>query len=416
MSVFEWRHVPVGLDARRWVTRTACRTVLVAVHTVTSGQRLMDVVRLLGPDLRIQVVFTVAPDVFGEGVEEFLRTAGAIVVPWLQATQLEFDLALAAGYGSIHELHAPLVVVPHGAGYSKLTVQWQGGRTVARTVYGLDTQRLIHNGSVVPAAIVLAHQADLATLARSCPEAVPAASVVGDPCYDLLVASTGQRLIYRRSLAVTEGQKLVVVASTWGTRSLFGQADGLLPRLVAELPGERFRVVTLLHPNVWNGHGTWQVRSWLAGCLRQGLGLVPPAADWRGVLVAADWIIADHGSLGVYGAAVNVPLILAGFAERRAGLFTLIGSREPDADPESASALLASTAPRLHPGRSLRGQLSRAAAAYSPSQYEQVTARITSQPGRFDQNMRRLMYRLLRLRQPAVIPAARVAEPPFLIT
>jgi hypothetical protein len=284
-------------------------------------------------------------------------------------------------------------------------------------VYGLDAQRLLHNGSVVPAAIVLAHQADLAILARTCPEALPAASVVGDPCYDLLVASVGQRPAYRRALGVTERQKLVAVISTWGTHSLFGHANGLLPQLVAELPGEEFRVVALLHPNVWSGHGNWQVRAWLADCLQQGLGLVPPAADWRGVLVAADWIIADHGSLGVYGAAVDVPLVLAGFPQHRAGLPARVaGFRGHDVDHGSPSALLAATAPRLHPGWPLQGQLSRAAASYSSSRYEQVAARITSQPGRFDQNMRRLMYRLLRLRQPAVISAARAAEPPFLIT
>jgi hypothetical protein len=94
----EWRYVPVGPDADRWVTRTRCRIVLVVVHTVTSGQRLMDVVRLLGPDMRIQVVFTAAPDVFSAGVSEFLETVGGVVVPWLQATQLQFDLALAASY------------------------------------------------------------------------------------------------------------------------------------------------------------------------------------------------------------------------------------------------------------------------------------------------------------------------------
>jgi hypothetical protein len=93
MSAVEWRRVPVGPDAGRWVTRTDCRIVLVVVHTVTSGQRLMDVIRLLGPDLRLQVVFTIAPDVFNMGVNEFLKAVGGVVVPWLQATQLEFDLA-----------------------------------------------------------------------------------------------------------------------------------------------------------------------------------------------------------------------------------------------------------------------------------------------------------------------------------
>jgi hypothetical protein len=404
MSALEWRRVPVGLDAGRWVTRTGCRIVLVVVHTVTSGQRLMDVAGLLGPDLRIQVIFTVAPDVFSEGVSDFLRAVGGIVVPWLQATQLEFDLALAASYGSIHELHAPLIVLPHGAGFGKLAARQPGHRAVAaRGAYGLDAQRLVRDGCVIPAAIVLPHDADLARLAGTCPEALPVASVAGDPCFDLLLASAAERPAYRRSLAVGEGQKLVVVTSTWGPQSLFGQAEALLPRLLAELPRNQFCVVALLHPNVWYGHGTWQVRAWLAACLRRGLGLIPPEADWRAALAAADLIVADHGSLGVYGTVVKVPLMLAGFPAQ-------------EVDPGSASAALAKAAPRLYPDRPLIGQLSKAAAAYCPSRYEQVTARITSQPGRFDRNMRRLMYGLLRLSQPAVISPPPVAAPPSLIS
>lgn len=404
MCAFEWCRVPVGLDAGRWVTRANCRTVLVVVHTVTCGQRLLDVVRLIGSDLRVQVIFTIAPDVFGEGVSDFLQSVGGIVVPWLQATQLEFDLALAASYGSIHELHAPLIVLPHGAGYSKLTPSRPGHHLVAaRGVYGLDAQRLVHDGSVVPAAIALPHNADLARLAATCPQAIPVASVAGDPCYDRLVASAAQRLAYRRSLGVHDGRKLVVVTSTWGPRSLFGQAEQLLPQLLTTLPANVFRVVALLHPNIWYGHGIWQIRAWLADCLNQGLGLIPPEADWRGALIAADWIIADHGSLGVYGAVANVPLILAGFPAR-------------DVDPVSPSAALAEVAPRLHPGRPLLRQLSRASAEYCPSHYDQVTARITSQPGRFDGNMRRLMYRMLRLRQPTAVPEAPACAPPFLIT
>lgn len=402
MASAEWLRVPVGLDGSRWVTRSQCRTVLVVVHTVTSGQRLMDVIRLLGSDLRIQVVFTCAPDVFNEGVTEFLRAAGGIIVSWLQATQTRFDLAVAASYGSIDELHAPVVVLPHGAGYGKYPAQKPGNSATAdRRPYGLDPQRLVRDGRVVPAAIVLPHDADRARLGRACPAAVAVAAVAGDPCYDILIASSALRPAFRDSLAVGDRRKLVVVASTWGQRSLFGATQELLPRLISELPGDEFRVVALIHPNVWFGHGAWQVRAWLSDCLRQGLGLMPPEADWRAALVAADVIVADHGSVGVYGTAVKVPLLLTGAAC-------------PDLDPDSANALLAKLAPQLR-HRSLRAQIARAAAEFQPSRYKPVIARLTSQPGRFDQNMRRLMYGLLRLSLPPENPAPAPAARPFLI-
>ncbi len=155
-----------------------------------------------------------------------------------------------------------------------------------------------------------------------------------------------------------------------------------------------------MHPNIWHGHGAWQIRAWLQNCLDQGLGLLPPEADWRAALVAADLILADHGSLAVYATAVGRPLLLTGTT--------------PELDPGSPGAMLAAIAPRLRPGRSLLRQLSRAEASYRPDLFAPVTARITSQPGRFDPNMRELMYRLLRLRPPGAVQAPQVAALPFL--
>lgn len=401
MSTRDWRQVrvPIGLDAHRWATRGDCRTVLVIVHTVTSGQRLLDAVQLLKSDLRVQVVFTMAPDAFNNGVEEFLAGVGGVVVPWQQATQLSFELALAAGYGGLHEVHAPLIVMPHGAGFNKL-VRRADRAAGEGIVYGLDPQRLVRDGEVVPAAIVLPHEADRARLAQTCPEALPAAAVAGDPCHDRLVASLPLRETYRRALGVYPGQRLVVVTSTWGPRSLFGTRDDLIPRLLTELPRDH-RVLALFHPNVWAGHGPWQVRAWMADHLRRGLGLLPPEADWRSALAAADWIIGDHGSVALYGAVTGVPIVLADFAIR-------------DVDPSSGIAELAKVAPRLSPRRSLSAQLTRALAEHEPDRYRQAIARITSAPGEFNRNMSRLMYRHLGLRPPATIPTTDPVPPPFL--
>jgi hypothetical protein len=401
MSGEEWRRVPIGLDARRWVTRPDCKAVLAVVHTVTSGQRLLDTVRLVESDLRIQVVFTMAPDVFSNGVAEFIDGLGVVRIPWRQATQQRFDLALAASLGAVHEIHAPLVVMPHGAGFNKLVRGHEGARAVSGSVaYGLDARRLVYDGVVVPTAIVLSHHSDLGRLGRACPEAVPVATVVGDPSYDRLTASLAHRATYREALAVAPDQTLVVVCSTWGPQSLFGRRSGLLPRLLAELPRRRFRVVALLHPNVWFGHGVWQVRTWLAECLRQGLSLVPPESDWRSVLAAADMIIGDHGSATLYGTVTGAPVVLASFPES-------------EVDPASPFGALAAVAPRLSPHMSLREQLTRA--ENQRGGYRSVAERITSAPGRFDRNMRRLMYRLLRLKQPATIAPAAPAAVPFLL-
>lgn len=402
MSDIEWRRVPIGPDASRWVTRVGCKVLLVIVHTVTTGQRLLDVVRLVESDPRIQVVFTMAPDVFGNGVRKFIEGLGALPVSWQQAVNTPFDLAVAASLGALHEIHAPLIVLPHGAGYTKLVSRRRDARAVgARATYGLDAQRLVHDGVVVPTAIVLPHRADLRELGQSCPEALPVAAVVGDPAHDKLAASLRHRYVYRRALRVQPGQRLVVVASTWGPKSLFARCGDLFSRLVCELPSDRFRVVALLHPNIWYAHGVRQVRAWLADALRRGLTLLPPEEDWQAALAAADWIIGDQGSATTYGAIIDVPVLLGCYAE-------------DDVNPNSASAELAALAPRISPDEPLADQLTKAAKAFSPGRYRRVVERLTSEPGRFNRNMRRLMYKIMGLPQPATIPPDTPAAPPEL--
>src|ERR1700733_2723618 len=93
MGYIERAHGPFGLDAQRGQTLRYQRTALVVIHTVTSGTRLADVVPLLEPDLRVQVVFTHAPSaLISGGVHDYLDRLGGVVVPWQQATQTRFDL------------------------------------------------------------------------------------------------------------------------------------------------------------------------------------------------------------------------------------------------------------------------------------------------------------------------------------
>ncbi|WP_019634123.1 hypothetical protein [Actinomadura atramentaria] len=391
----------MGPDADRLTTRAAARTVLLVVHTVTSGQRLLDAARLLEDDLRVQTVFTQGPDVFGAGVPEFLARLGAVTISWEQAVSARFDLAIAASDGGTHEIHAPLIMMPHGAGFNKLVLRGAGRAAGSRMVYGLDSQRLVHDGALVPSALTLAHRDDRATLARTCPAALPVAEVVGDPAYDTLRVSLDRRASYQVALGAGDGRRLVVVASTWGRNSLFARRPELWSRLLDELPADEFRIVTTLHPAIWSTHGLWNIRTWMAGYLRRGLGLLPVEADWRAAIAAADWVIGDHGSVTVYGAVTGNPVLLGSFSAA-------------DLDPASPAALLGEAAPRVTGRSGLRRQLLQAAENHRPDLYAPVARRITSEPGQFHRNMRRLIYRMLKLRQPAAVPTVFPAEPPRL--
>ncbi|MGW2281578.1 hypothetical protein [Streptomyces sp. NPDC001770] len=373
------------------------KRVLAVVHTVTYGKRLLDVLSLLEGDFRLQVVFTAPPHDFGDGVPAFLAGLGSVVLPWDQAIGMTFDLALAAGPRGVQHIDAPLITLPHGANYLKRVTEGADAG-----VAGLRRQDLLPGGRP-PAAVVVPHHADLSELARTCPEALPLAHVIGDPAHDRIAASLPLRAMYRRALGIAEGQKLVVAVSTWGAHSSFGRFDALLPRLIGELPAARYRAALLVHPNVWAGHGAYQVRSWLARCAHLGIGIVPPEADWRSVLIAADWIIGDHGSVTLYGTLTGAPMLLA-------------ASPAHEINPSSPAAALAAHAPTLSPTHPLLDQLDYVAREHRHEEYAAVRSRITSEPGRFNRNMRRLMYELLGIGQPAHEPATVPLPDPLPLT
>ncbi|MCK7623142.1 hypothetical protein MUU72_08530 [Streptomyces sp. RS10V-4] len=383
----------------QWLTLPGCKKILFIIHTEVYGKRLCDLLPLLESDFRVQVAFTLAPHAFNSGADRLLRSLGAAVLPWEEAVRTDFDLALAAGSQGTEQVRAPLIRLPHGAGHLKLSRVADDRPGTPRSVGGLGRKYLMWNGKVVPKAFGLAHRDELAQLERACPEALPIAEVVGDGCYDRIAKSLPLRERYRSALGLRAGQKLVLVSSTWGLGSSFNRLDALLPRLLAELPQHVYRTAILVHPNVWAGHGSWQVGAWLAACRRSGITVFPQEADWRAPLIAADWVIGDHGSVTLYATMTRASILLARFPGQ-------------DVNPESPGAALALAAPALSPAHPLTEQLAYAAAEYPAQEYARIAARISSEPGRFQRNMRRLMYRMLGIGQPAYTPATEALPPP----
>jgi hypothetical protein len=383
-----------------WITLPVRKKVLVLVHTEVYGRRLQDVLSLLEADLRIEVVFTVAPHAFNRGVAQFLSGLGATVLPWPEAISTQFDLALAAGSQGMEQIQAPLVRISHGAGHMSLARVPEGQQATGIREPGGITGRgyLTWKGAVIPRAIALPHRDDLRALARWCPEALPLAEVVGDPTYDRIAASMPFRPRYRESMGISPEEHLVLATSTWGRKSTFNRLDALLPRLLAELPRRRYKVALLVHPNVWSQHGHYQVRSWLADCRRAGVLVLPPEADWRAALVASDSVIGDYGSVTLYASMTGVPIVMARYPHH-------------DANPASPGVDLALATPFLSPTRPLAEQLAYAAAVRPRREYARVARRISSEPGRFNTRMRRLMYRILGLGQPAYPPVTEPVAP-----
>ncbi|MBB5808922.1 hypothetical protein F4560_008690 [Saccharothrix ecbatanensis] len=402
MSTTRWLGVPLGPEGPRWTTVAAERFVLVVVHTITAVNRFADILSVFDSDRRVQLVFTFpAASAVTADVEGYLAATGALVIPWDQAVSTKFHLALSVhNSGNLHEIDAPLIVLSHGMGYTKNSHRKPeagsrkpeaGSRKPeagSRSVYGLSREWLIHSGDVVPSAIVLSHEEQCARLGESVPEALSAAVVAGDPCFDRLVASEQRRSGYRRVLGAGDDTTVVVLTSTWGDRSLLGTMPDLPGHLLAELPVDRYVVAAVLHPNVWFAHGPHQIRLWLGDCLRAGLRLIPPAEGWQQALIASDVVIGDHGAVTGYGAALGRPTLLASFPV-------------PEVAAGSAIDALGRTAARLDRRGPFEAQIRTALTDTATDRWSQVRDLTTSVPGRSADLLRRVFYDLMRLPEPS---------------
>lgn len=376
-----WTNGPVGIGAASRVTRAGCKSVLVVVPHVVAGTRLADLLPLLEEDHRVQLLFTVEGS--AHGTEEFTRGLGGHVLPWDQAIRERFDLVLAASFRGLDRVHGPALVLPHGAGALKSRLRPRAANALPS--HGLSREQLVRDGRVVAEVIALSHHDELDALRASCREAEPAAVVAGDICLDRMVAGLPHREHYRRALGITPGQRLVVISSTWTPHSAFGAHLGLYRALL----DTGHPVAAVLHPNIWSVHGARQVLSWLP----DGLLVIPPEEGWRATLVAADVVVGDHGSCTQYAAAIGKPVLLTPLAE---GLL-----REG-----SPADLLYRRAPVVDPHRPVLD-----AATVAPG----IAAVISSRPGEAGVVLRRSMYRLMNLPEPARAVAVSPVEAPRVV-
>jgi hypothetical protein len=380
-------------NLRDWLTVGIDRVVLVVSRTITTLTRLLDIVTLIETDQRVQVVFTTDPAnaaVFRRGVETFLAGLDAIVVPWEQAVTSRFDLIVAASENDrLDQLTGPILLVPHGIGFQK---HYPGGATVA----GMNPDRLLRHGTVVPAVIGLSHVDQSAQLAAQCPPAVAHAVVIGDPALDRLLASRHRQPFYRSALGGS-GRTVVLLASTWGPDSLLGQFPRLPEQVARALPVDDYRVAAVLHPGVWAAHGAWQVRAWLARATAAGVRMISPDR-WQAALMAADCVVSDQGSIALYAAALDIPLLLT-------------PGESGKTVPGSPLALLAAKTTRLDVAGDLGRQL--ASAGEPDPARRDIALLAASLPGESAAVLRALLYRLLNLSEPGEPAEFPPADPPL---
>ncbi len=368
----------VGLVSHATVPTT--RRVLVYARTAITTRWLLDVTDVFAHDRRVEIFFTIEDESPSDSVDsahDLLRSLGVVPVPWPTAVAQEWDLILAASpRGSYGRLAGPLLLTQHGPGFGK----------PASVLGNNEPPRPRDPGDRLARADV-----PLTTLTVSHPEQVPlfgtlpataTAVAVGDPLLDQLLVARAMRERFRRELGLEPGQRLVLVSSTWGPRSQFARDPDLWRRLASCLPLDQFRLGMVVHPNVWAAHGRWRVGGWLRQPLEAGVVVLSPGDGWRAGLLAADGLVVDHGSVGVYGTALGVPVLLASFDDS-------------DVMPGSVLGAIGRDAPRLDADLDLRTQIEQLVASAPDPAW--ALERLTVRPGGALEELRSVVYRLLRL-------------------
>ena len=347
---------------------------------MTSAYRLLEASELFRDDFRVKFVFTVNDtSAFSSGVREVLRGAGVRLVSWrsVREKEISYDLALSASENiDFQHLTAHTVVLPHGLGFNKFVPDSNG--TGVRLA-GLPPDRVLRAGR---ATVVLSHPEQREQLLAASPVSSGRTEVVGDPTLDRLRASRSLRARYREALGAGD-RTLVTLASTWRPDSLLGRWRTLPGQLLSELPSDLYQVSAALHPNIWAFYGKAQIALWLSSALEAGLVLLPPESGWQAALVAADQVITDHGSLGLFAAALEKPLLLT----------------EPTTEtvPGTPPDALARTAGILDPRARLRQQVDRVRLDHQAGQFDRITDRVFAHTGHATTNLRNLIYRKLDL-------------------
>jgi hypothetical protein len=384
-----------------WATLIGESVLILAPHIVALS-RLEDLVPLIEADHRVMRVYAVPED--GEDrpdVAERVRARGDVLLSMPQTRRNTHGLVLAASSRGLGDVRGPALMVPHGGGLGQYRPQRT--ETDGELVTGLHPAQLIRDGRVRPDRIALTHERELDVLAQFCPQAVPHAVVAGDPAFDRLVATAKFRDRHRRALGVTDDREILLVTSTWSPRSGFGRNPELFRQVVEAAPRDRFRVIASLHPQIWSQHGIGQVLGWLSDAVEAGLVVLAPYTDWRGAVVAADFVMADYTSIGTFAAGLGTPVL------------RLPHGPQPLLEG-SPTAVLAQHAPLWDTTRPLLPQLDAAADAQCRGLGARIAGLLTSRPGEAGTILRKEMYDLAGLSEPVRAVPVSPAPVPELVS
>ncbi|MBV2156521.1 translation initiation factor 2 [Kitasatospora sp. SUK 42] len=352
------------------------------MRSAAALHRLLDLLPVFEGDDRVRCRFTLVPGShFSADALAAVDAAGARCIPWAQALATPHDLILTASpKGGLDGLRGRQVLLPHGAGFNKALPQ-EGSPELPS---GLDPAFLLSDGRPTAALHALAHPDQVERLAARLPEARRHAVVAGDPTLDRILESLDRRPAIRAALG-TGGRRLVVLSSTWGPQSLLARRPELPAELAARLPYDGYQLALIVHPNEYSRTGSFDLARRLRPALDAGMVLTAPYEEWAALLVAGDVLVTDHGSVALYAAALDLPVVAA-----CDGAGELV--------PDSPMARLLAAVPRLDPAAPALPE--RLSGPNGPGGTRRFADQAFALAGRSLETLRPELYKLLDLAPP----------------
>lgn len=273
------------------------------VRSPTTLERSVELAQHLFNDIRIQTFFTV-PDnrsSFGNDLELRIHQKHLPFIPWQRARATSFDLGIiASSIDDFPELDMPLLLISHGP-----------GATSNRSLHGVNNAH-----SDISTASISKHSRTICLVSedeRALYSSHRDLITIGDPVFDSLFLSIHHRQEFRNALQA-ETRKIIVVSSTWNLNSSVASHPQFINELLQRLPQDEYIIAAILHPNIWVGHGEWQIYTWLHDAIDAGLRLIPYDGGWQATIVAADYVLGDNGSVSIYANELGIPTGLISYS------------------------------------------------------------------------------------------------------
>ncbi len=294
---------------RVWQQRSANdpqRVLLIAYNDLTA-RYLQPSAEILRRDGQVHICCTRPP--FVDSRVPRPRILGRLRVKWVgffHSLLIRWDLIVVADHFPA-ELYHPRIrkmFVTHGLFAGKRFDD-------SNYVYGRRAER---NGTPAYYKMLASGPAELACAEQVNPSLRDRLALVGDCELDQLLAMQSRRADIRARLGYATSEKVILIASSWGPSSLVHTVGEQL--FEQAIQTNKYRLIVSVHPNnLTRGSRRADVRRMLDRLTAAGIRVIAPDERWQPYLTAADAMITDYTSLGLYFAPLVRPLAMVPFDE-----------------------------------------------------------------------------------------------------